>query len=479
MREEYCFFGGTNGLNIFHPNNITDNHFIPPVVFSGFEILNKDVAIGENYPLKKSITTADGIYLDYNDYMFTFRYAALNFTNSQKNQYQYILEGFDKEWNKVGVRRFATYTNIPGGNYVFKVRASNNSGIWNEQGTSVRVLIAAPFWQKTWFQIPFTFLLLFSGYGLYKYRVRSINAKKKELERIVEMRTDKILRQKIKLEQANQELSTTLNKLKETQTQLIQSEKMATLGQLTAGVAHEINNPVNFIYSGINGLDKNLKVYMEISHQYQQIQSSEEFDTVKRQINDLKSKIGYEEVIEDIQRMMSSIKEGAERTANIVKGLQIFSRSDDTIMNKTDVHEGLESTLLILNNRTSKNITLYKKYDGTIPKIECYPGQLHQVFMNILSNAIEAIGDNQGTIAIETINKEEQIVITIEDTGEGIPSEVQARIFEPFFTTKEVGKGTGLGLSISYGIIKKHNGTLTFTSKLGQGTKFTISLPKC
>ena len=478
-RQGMMFFGGINGLNIFHPNNISDNQFVPPIVFTGFEILNKDVEVGENYPLKKTINTADQIYLSYKDYMFTLEFAALNFTNPEKNQYKYKLEGFDKDWNEVGTRRFATYTNLPGGNYVFKVKGSNNSGIWNEQGASVKIYISSPFWHKTWFHTTAALLLIMLGYLLYRYRVKQIKSKKEALESEVLDRTKRIYQQKTKLEQANNTLNATLDELKKAQAQLVQSEKMATLGELTAGVAHEINNPVNFIYSGINGLNKNLQAFMEISQKYESISSSTEFKAMIMEIEELKAKIGYEEVINDIHKMMETIKEGAERTAGIVKSLQLFSRSDNATPEKADIHKSLDSTLKILNNRIGKNIQIEKKYDLSIPEIDCFPGQLNQVFMNIIINAVEAIAKKEGRITIETSKENGHVVVSIQDTGDGMHENIQSRIFEPFFTTKEVGKGTGLGLSISYGIVEKHGGSITVESAPGKGADFRIILPDC
>lgn len=262
------------------------------------------------------------------------------------------------------------------------------------------------------------------------------------------------------------------------QTQLLQADKMASLGQLTAGLAHEINNPVNYIYSGIGGLEKNLHALMQVVEEYEGIQTMEDFPVVKKRIQVLKEDMDYAEVQEDISELMIGIKEGAERTGNIVRSLQDFSRTDRDVYTQANIHTGLESTLFILKNALKDQVTVHKDFADDLQEIECYPGQLNQVFMNIISNAVHAIGNQQGAIFIHTQNTSTGIQIKIKDTGKGMPKAVQKRIFDPFFTTKEVGKGTGLGLSISYGIIKKHGGFIRVESEEGKGTCFVIELPR-
>ncbi|MFK7933566.1 MAG: PAS domain S-box protein [Saprospiraceae bacterium] len=262
------------------------------------------------------------------------------------------------------------------------------------------------------------------------------------------------------------------------QAQLLQADKMASLGQLTAGLAHEINNPVNYIYSGIGGLKKNLHALMQVVEEYDGIQSVNEFNDAKQRIESLKEDMDYAEVQEDIEELMIGIKEGAERTGNIVRSLQNFSRTDRDVFTKANIHEGLDSTLFILKNALNEHITVRRDFVENLNEIECYPGQLNQVFMNIITNAIHAIGKQAGEVFIQTHNTADGIQIKIKDTGKGMPTGIQKRIFDPFFTTKEVGKGTGLGLSISYGIIKKHGGSIRVESKEGKGSCFIIELPK-
>ena len=249
---------------------------------------------------------------------------------------------------------------------------------------------------------------------------------------------------------------------------------MASLGQLVAGIAHEINNPVNFISAGVDSLNANLEEIVQVLDVYHSI-TPKNVETKLKEIEELKDKIEYKEAIGEIDKLISSIKNGTKRTTDIVKGLRTFSRMDDDIVNTADIHEGLDSTLILLHNRYKDRIEIIRNY-GDIPQIECYPGQLNQVFMNILSNAIDSI-DTTGKVTITTSKTDGMIRISIKDTGRGIPENLKKKIFEPFYTTKAVGKGTGLGLSISHSIIEKHKGKIDVISEAGKGSEFIIILP--
>jgi signal transduction histidine kinase len=277
-----------------------------------------------------------------------------------------------------------------------------------------------------------------------------------------------------KLNIQKKELQTILENLQRTQNQLIQSEKMASIGHLVAGIAHEINNPVNFISAGVDSLSTNLDEIKQVLDIYHKITSHNVAEKLK-EINELKVKVEYKEAIREINNLIVSIKNGTKRTTEIVKGLRTFSRMDEGILKMADIHEGLDSTLILLLNKYKNRIDIIKNY-GNLPLVECYAGQLNQVFMNIFSNAVDAI-EGKGSITINTSISEGYIKIGIVDTGPGIPDNIRGKIFDPFFTTKEVGKGTGLGLSISQSIIEKHKGSIYVKSEQGKGTEFVISLP--
>ncbi|MFY8020307.1 MAG: sensor histidine kinase [Bacteroidia bacterium] len=283
------------------------------------------------------------------------------------------------------------------------------------------------------------------------------------------------------LTESNHQLNLTLKELKDTQSQLVDQEKMASLGQLTAGIAHEINNPINFVTSNINPLRRDVKMLLDLYHEVEQLaKQSSDPKTNQQKINDLKEDLDFDYLLVEIQHLLKGIDDGANRTAEIVKGLKIFSRTDEDSIKKADIVEGIESTLIILNNQLNK-IEIEKDY-ATERIIDCYPGKLNQVFLNFLSNSIYAIKSKFGTeqggkITIRTKEVGEEIFIYFGDNGIGIPEEIQSKLFDPFFTTKPVGEGTGLGLSIAYQTVSKHGGKLSVSSKLNEGALFEISLP--
>ncbi len=311
-------------------------------------------------------------------------------------------------------------------------------------------------------------ILVISVYRSYKSK-RKANAKLEQQKH----KTDEV---NWELQSKNEELSHIIEKLKETQSQLIQSEKMASLGILTAGIAHEINNPLNFIYSGANILETDLQDLIKLLNTVSKI-NDKTIDKdkwakdIKLQISDCE----LHELIEIIPNTIKGIQTGVERTAEIVKGLSNFSRIEKKEKQIANIHEGIDSALLLLRNKYKNRIEITKNL-GKIPSFKCFPSKLNQVFINILNNAIDAI-KNEGEITISTILIENSVRIMIKDTGTGIKKEDLAKIFDPFFTTKEVGKGTGLGLSITFGIIKEHNGTINVNSEIGIGTEFTIKIP--
>jgi signal transduction histidine kinase len=281
----------------------------------------------------------------------------------------------------------------------------------------------------------------------------------------------------------NNDLKTALTTLQGAQAQLVESEKMASLGQLTAGIAHEINNPINFVISNVKPLKRDMMMLTgmikQIETAIREEQPSQE--QLRQHITRLKEEVEYDYMISEIDFLLKGISEGSERTAEIVKGLRIFARVDEYDIKITNVHDGIDFTLIILNTLLADKIKVEKQY-GPLSIIECYPGKLNQALLNIITNGIHAIrdrfGDQQGgCLVIKTWDNADLYNISIRDNGCGISEEVGKKMFDPFFSTKEVGEGTGLGLSIAYNIIKKHNGQISFTSAMGEGTEFLLTIP--
>lgn len=292
----------------------------------------------------------------------------------------------------------------------------------------------------------------------------------------------KVQERTVELKQSNEELSRTLTDLKETQSQLVESEKMASLGQLTAGIAHEINNPINFVTSNVRPLKRDVDLLLNIINQVEEV-ATKDIPVVEKQtqISSLKTEHDFDYLKEEIEFLLKGINEGSTRTAEIVKGLRIFSRVDEDDLKRADINEGLDSTITIINNQLNGRIKITRNY-GNLPLVECYPGKLNQVFLNLISNAIYAIQDKYketqgGEIVISTHTKDNSVIISVKDNGVGMNEATMKKLFEPFFTTKPVGEGTGLGLSISYNTVKKHNGTISVNSVLNEGTEFIIEIP--
>ena len=296
-----------------------------------------------------------------------------------------------------------------------------------------------------------------------------------ETNQELEEKSKRLEKQKKQTEKKNQQIESAMNKLKETQNQLVQSEKMASVGQLTAGIAHEINNPINFVTSNISPLKRDLDDIMNLLNMYSDASEKSDPQDEFKNINKFKDEIDYDFILQEIKQLLNGIEEGAKRTIEIVRGLRNFSRLDESDKKLSDINEGIESTLLMLRNQLKNRIEVIKEF-GSIPQILCYPGKLNQVFMNILNNASQSI-EGEGEIIISTTYGNKNVFISIKDSGKGMSKKIMDHIFEPFYTTKDVGKGTGLGLSISYGIVQEHNGKIEVKSELSTGTEFIITLP--
>ncbi len=470
------FFGGSDGLNIFLPEELQLNETVPEVVLTDFIINYESVEVRPDGQLKKHISIADQVTLFPEDNKaFSFEFVALNYTQPEKNSYKFKLENYDDTWKYPKNQNIAFYTNIDPGTYIFRVQAANNDKKWNEKGASIRVIIQPTLIQTWYFKVGLALAAVGLGYLIYLNRVRSLRQRSITLEKMVKDRTEQ-------LETKNSELASTVQTLENTQQQLIVSEKMASLGQLTAGIAHEINNPINFISSNVQALKMDFQDMQNVLKKVKELEHAKDPIKLTNELVKLGQQLDFDLLEEEIGELLGGIERGTERTVNIVSSLRTFSRNSTDNFSKADIHEGIDSTITILNSQFNGHITIEKAY-GKLPMIKCQISRLNQVFLNIINNSIQAINSksngvlHHGIIKISTKRLGEQIQISIKDNGIGMDEVTQKKLFEPFYTTKDVGEGTGLGLSISYGIIEQHNGKIEVLSEPGKGTEFLINLP--
>jgi signal transduction histidine kinase len=279
------------------------------------------------------------------------------------------------------------------------------------------------------------------------------------------------------LVRSNDELTRLNAKLKHAQDQLMQSEKLASIGQLAAGVAHEINNPVGYVFSNFGTLEKYLADLFRVLAAYEEAEGQLAGSPAGARLAALRAEIELDYLKDDVPALMNESREGIKRVRKIVQDLKDFSHVDTKQdWEWTNLHQGIDSTLNIVNNEIKYKAEVVKHY-GELPDVQCLPSEINQVFMNLLVNAAHAVDKARGTITIRTGTQDDGVWVDIEDDGCGIPKENLSRIFDPFFTTKPVGKGTGLGLSLSYGIVQKHGGRLEVDSEPGRGTRFRLTLP--
>lgn len=278
---------------------------------------------------------------------------------------------------------------------------------------------------------------------------------------------------KASLETQNVELAKSKAELERLQAQLVHTEKMASLGQLAAGVAHELNNPAGFVYGNMDLLSSYVKALQDLLQAYDELALPLEAATV---VDEVKTRIGYERLIADLDSIIADCREGSERICDVVKNLRLFSRLDEAEIKQIEIHCGIDSTVRLLSRYFRTGEIVVQRDYGELPLVNCYAGQLNEVWMNLLVNAAQSIS-GPGEVKISTRHEGDSIWVTFSDTGKGIPADNLSRIFDPFFTTKPVGEGTGLGLSITYGIVERHGGTISVESQVGLGTTFTLKLP--
>ncbi len=458
------FFGGINGFNTFDPGKMKKNSHIPPIVLTDFQLFHESVGFGDASPLSKSITETDQIILSHEDNVFSFEFAALDYSIPDKNQYKYMLEGFDKDWNATNAtKRFITYTNLPAGEYTFKVRGTNNDGVWNNEGVALTVIITPPFWETLGFQVSALILIAGTGFGIYRLRMKTLERQTQKLEMLVIQRTSELETQKNKLLAAHNELKKTLDDLKRTQSQLIESEKMAALGMLVANIAHELNTPLGAIRASIDNISKALKASIQqlpaLLRNLPPEQQAGFFTLVESALcgkkrlssraerklrralrNELETqRIDNADAIADTlvdmgiygnivsfvplfqgknskeilhtaynlvvqQHNSANITIAVDRASKIVFALKSYAHYDYYSGEKIEVNisEEIDVVLTLYHNQLEQGIEVIKHYEA-VPAIQCYPEELNQVWTNIIHNAIQAM-EGKGTLEI-TVSK--------------------------------------------------------------------------
>jgi len=462
-------FGGSNGITIFNPDDVNKNSIPPKVFLTDLKLFNKSVIPGEGSILKKPIDETDQITLGHSQNNLSIEFIAIHYSNPSRNRYSYKLENYDNEWRDVGNQHMAFYPQLPPGTYIFRVKASNDKGVWNEQGASLKIIVTPPWWRTNAAYLGYLLLLLGFGFAVDRYVRRRILQKEREKNRARELEHAK------EIEKAYHKLEQTHEALKATQSQLIQSEKMASLGELTAGIAHEIQNPLNFVnnFSEVN---------KELVDEFEQEIKNENYTQAKA-------------IAKNIRDNEEKINNHGKRADAILKSMLQHSRISSGKKEPTDINTLADEYLrLAYHGQRAKdntfNAAFKTDWDNTIGKINIIPQDIGRVLLNLVNNAFYIVHEKKkdtgdGYKPVVSISTKKigdkpdsyRVEIRIKDNGKGIPQEIIDKIFQPFFTTKPTGQGTGLGLSLSYDIVKAHGGEINVESKEGEGSEFIIHLP--
>jgi signal transduction histidine kinase/ligand-binding sensor domain-containing protein len=450
-------FGGSNGVTIINPDEVEKSSFPPKVFLTEIKIADNPVIPGENSILKRPVYDTKEVKLAHSDNNLSIDFIALHYSNPSKNRYSYKLDNYDNDWRDVGNQHVAFYPSLSPGEYTFHVKAANDKGVWNEQGATLKIIVNPPWWRTTGAYILYGLLLLCTGFAVDRYLRRRLVKKEREKNRARELAQAK-------------EIEKAYHELKETQQQLVQSEKMASLGELTAGIAHEIQNPLNFVnnFSEVNKeLADDLKNELAAGNQ----QSATE---IANNIKDNSEKINHH----------------GRRADAIVKNMLQHSRTGTGQKEPADINALCDEYLRLAYHGlrakdNSFNATIKTDFDNSIGNVPIVVQDMGRVILNLVNNAFYAIHEKkkagvenyEPVITLNTKKTGAKILISIADNGNGITQKIMDKIFQPFFTTKPTGQGTGLGLSLSYDIIKAHGGEIKAESKEGKGTTFTISIP--
>lgn len=467
--QRELLFGDYTGFYAFFPDQITVNAKPPEILFTNFKIADQPVKPGAGEPLQEPVAHAKLIALNHNQDIFSFYFVGIHYSNPEENRHFYKLDGYDNAWREAGTEKTAYYFNVPDGHYLFRVKAVSSDGLWAEK--TVKLVISPPWWSTWWAYGLYMILFVGSIWGIIQFRSRQLRIEKRLLEHKITLRTAEVLRQKEEIAAQRDHLGNTLDILKSTQAQLIQSEKMASLGELTAGIAHEIQNPLNFVNN-----------FSEVS--------SELLEELKQEAR--ANHTGEVLAIAmNLEQNLQKIHQHGQRADSIVKNMLQHSRHHTGERQLTDLNNLAEECLRlsyygIRAKEKDFNCTLETSLDQKLEKVEVAPQQLGRVLLNLFNNAFDAVQQKQRIgpvryepkVRVSTESQNGKAVVKVWDNGPGITAYVKNKIFQPFFTTKPTGQGTGLGLSLSYDIVTKgHRGELRVATEEGEWTEFTVSLP--
>ncbi len=454
------YFGDLMGYYSFSPEEIVGNSSAPRIILTGLTIRGQAVMPGQDAISDTSIEGTNKISLRYYQNVFSFEFAGIHYSSPEYNRHLYMLENYDQAWHEAGADKTASYYNIPPGHYTFRIRAASSDGIWAEK--AVDVIISPPWWRTWWAYCIYGLLFIVLAYSVHRYQKAQVIKAERERTRARELAQAK-------------EIEKAYHELKTTQSQLVQQEKMASLGELTAGIAHEIQNPLNFVNN-----------FSEIN--------SELVDELKTELaaGNIQSAI---EAAENIKSNQEKVKYHGKRADAIVKSMLQHSRTSSGQKELTDINALCDEYLrLAYHGLRAKDKSFNAKFethlDPAVGKINIVPQEIGRVMLNLINNAFYAVdekkktpqppkgGDQyEPTVTVSTKKNNDKLQIKVSDNGNGIPKKIADKIFQPFFTTKPTGQGTGLGLSLAYDIVKAHGGEIKVETKEGEGSEFIISLP--
>ncbi|MDX1439728.1 MAG: two-component regulator propeller domain-containing protein, partial [Rubricoccaceae bacterium] len=465
--------GGDNGFNLFSPKDFGSSPFPPRVVLTGYRIGEEAQGAGA-----EALLLSESIELGHSQNDLTFEFVGLHFSRPEQNHYRVQLRRTSAdsvEWRNLGSQRTATYDNLAPGSYIFAVQAANADGVWSGESASVEIHISPPWWATWWFRIFAIAAVIGIAVFAFRWRIRRIAARNKELEGLVAERTEALQQQTEALASKNDELKSTLDQLQATQNQLVHAEKLASLGRLTAGVAHEIKNPLNFVNN-----------FAQLSEELTEELRTELASSTNRSVADVMNEV--ELILNDLALNNAKIAEHGRRADSIVKSMLLHARGATGDPEMTPLHLLLDESIDLLMQGMARGgdgvqVHIERDYDPDVREIPIIRQAVGRVFLNLLENAFYAVNeaastlDRTPTIRVRTMIEGNYVRVAVEDNGPGIPDDVRPRLFEPFFTTKPTGSGTGLGLSLAHDIVQRHNGTLRVQRTGPEGTVFTVRLP--